>query len=251
MVISLIRKHLWMYGLCLALTSTHVFAQDSEVAQPEIQPQPLPPKIISPILESLKHPAAHYRLDEIIVYQIKVKWSEPITGVRMNSPQMVLENLELIGIGEETVSESVKSADDLSVEQILTLRFKGQHPGPAKIDSLVLEWTQAGGASSSRLSIPAIAFTIEKQKNLLIWIVLAVAALIGAIAGFLLLRIKKKPPQSVPLPESAEETYLRQLDSLKNSMASNLNAKNFLNDLTKILDQYLQQKFDWNHSQED
>ncbi len=251
MVISLIRKHLWMFGLCLALTSTDAFAQDSKVVPPEIQPQALPLKIVSPILESFERPRTHYQQDEIIVYQIRIKWPEPVMGVRMNSPQMALENLELIGIGEEAVSESEKVADDLSVEQILTLRFKGQHSGPAKIDSLILEWVQAGGASSSRLSIPAIELTIQKQKNPLFWIIISAASLIGLGASLLLFRIKKKTLQSVQPSESIEEMYLRQFDPLKNSITSDSNSKNFLNDLMKILDRYTQQKFDWNHSQED
>ena len=243
MVISLIRKHLWMFGLCWALTSTFVFAQSNETTPPVSQLQVLPPKIVSPTLESLERPAAHYRLDDIIEYRVKIKWPEVVTGIRMSSPQMVLENLELIGVGEEAVSGMI--------EEILTLRFKGLHPGPAKISSLTLEWIQADGISTSRLNVPPVELIIKKPANLLLWIGIASSILIAFGLGFLLFRLKKKSAEIVQTPESVEESYLRQLDTLKNSISGNPNTKIFLNDLMKLLERYVQQKFDWNQSQED
>lgn len=243
MVISLIRKHLWMFGLLWALTSTFVFAQSNEAIPPVSQLQVLPPKIVSPTLESLERPADHYQLDEIVEYRIKVKWPEEVTGIRMNSPQMVLENLELIGIGEEAVSGMI--------EEILTLRFKGLHSGPAKISSLTLEWIQADGISTSRLNVPPVELTIKKPANPLLWIGIASGTLVTFGVGFLVFRLKKKTAEVVQIPESLEESYLRQLDALKNSISGNSNSKVLLNDLMKVLERYVQQKFDWNHSQED
>ena len=249
MSIALIRRYLWMLLLCFALTSTNIFAQENEILQTEEQPQVLlPPKIVSPKLKSVKQPADTYQLNEVIEYQIQVKWPEPVLDVRMNSPQMVLVNLELIGVGQETVS---KPGQDNGEEQILTLRFKAQNPGPAKINSLVLEWTQAEGAATSSLKIPSVEITIRKQTNYLFWILIFGFSLVVFGAGFIFSRMKKKTPEASGPAQTFEETCLSQLVHAKNLAETSLHNANFLNDLTQILDRYVQQKFGWNRSQED
>lgn len=252
MFISLIRKPVWMLGLFLALSSTPVFGQDNQAIPPEVELQAPPPKIVEPRLESTKQPRTRYRLDEVIVYQITVKWPEPVSNVRMGSPQMSLKNLELIGVGEETVSVSDSREGDTSIEQILTLQFKALKPGPAKINSLILEWIQSDGISSSRLKIPSLELTIRKSNNPLFWISIfgSAAVIISAFFGLAYFKKKKAIPSVQPV-KTAEDACLNQLDQLKNSLKSESDSKNFLNHLMRVLDQYARQKFDWNHSQED
>ncbi len=246
---SLIQRYLWVLLLCFALTSTNIFAQENKIHQTEEQPQVLlPPKIVSPELASIRRPAHKYQLNEVIEYQVQVKWPEPVSDVRMSSPQMTLENLELTGIGQETVS---KPGQDNGEEQILTLGFKAQNPGPAKINSLVLEWTQAEGAATSSLKIPSVEITIRKQTNYLFWILIFGFSLVVFGAGFIFSRMKKKTPEASGPAQTFEETCLSQLVHAKNLAETSLHNANFLNDLTQILDRYVQQKFVWNRSQED
>ena len=240
---------LWLF---LALASTNVFAQSNETIQTEKPSELVPSKIVSPELASVKRPNDKYNLNDEIIYEIKVKWPEPVSDVRMSSPQMMLENLELVGVGQEAVSNSGQSARDSTSEQLLTLRFKAQKPGPAKINSLILKWTQAEGASLSSLKIPPVEISVRKPVNslLLIFTVGFLFITTGIILVFIF-RIKKKS-KFVPMKtQSAEELYLDELDRLKSLPSSNTNSNHFLNDLTRILDRYVQQKCDWIHSQED
>ncbi len=245
MFISLIRKYLWVFVLCLALTPANIFAQpDQEVTQPENIP-PAPPKIVSPELGHVDLPKSIYRIDETIPYQVVVKWPEPPVDVRMNSPELNLENLELIGVGQETLS---KPGDSAGEEQVLTLRFKAPKKGPAKINSVTLLWTQGGGISTSSLKIPSVELTIKnKPINPWIWIC-GIALSTLAILGSLLLFRKKKPVSAPVIPKTPEELYLTKINELKNS---GFEGRNLLNDLTRLLERYLQEKFNWNRSQED
>ena len=245
MSISLIQKYLWMLVFAWTLTSTIVFAQSEQGAtQAEALP-PVPPKIVSPELNHTNPPKSVYQLDEIIPYQVSVKWPEPPVDARMNSPEMLLDNLELVGVGQETVSNS---DEDLGEEQLLTLRFKALKPGPAKVSSLVLIWAQAGGISTSTLKIPPVQLTIQKKSNLIPWFGGGIVIATLSAAVILLIRRKKRHSAQAVTPKTLEERIVVQFDHVKNS---GVRGRDFLNELSRVLERYLQEKFDWNRSQED
>lgn len=254
MSISLIQKPGWMLLLCLTMASAHVFGvddqSDSIQTDPQILAPVLPPKLISPELESVERPSGQYKLDDIITYQVKVKWPEHSSEIRMSSPRMDLENLELIGVSEETVSGPGRDADS-ELEQILILRFQAQKEGPAKINSLILEWTQAGGTLASSLKIPSVELMIQKRKNPVIWISVFGFLCIVLVVSLFFIRRKNKKAMPVSQSQTIEEQYLSQLGHIKNSPDKDWSGKEMLVHLDAVLEQYIRQKFNWIRGQED
>ena len=228
--------------------SFFAFAEDTAPPPINVEAPPPSPKIVSPSLESARSPKTEYSLNEPIIYEVKVRWPETPEQVRMGSPEMELDNLELIGVGAETASD----AESTSVfDQLLTLRFKALHPGEAKINSLTLTWSQNDGLSTSRLKIPAQEFKIVNQKSYLFWLVL-----IFPLAGLALggIYFKSKSSQKKNQAEaniSLEELIQRKLKNVKSSWDQNQNHQVFLIEITKNLQDYLSQKLSWNQGQED
>lgn len=205
----------------------------------------------SPRIESLDRPSSNYSLGSVIPYQIRVRWPSPaIEEVRMSSPDLTLENLELIGVSQETISGPEESA---STDQILTFNFKGQKPGLAKIKRFTLKWIQSDGASTSELAIPPLELTITQPQNwwLIIFLSVGGATALGGL-GFLFwtLSQKEKPiPQNVD--KSQEDLILEDLSAAQQRWETNSHHQEFLNELNHLIGQYAAQKLGWNPSQED
>ncbi|GEM_PF-4235063 len=233
----------------MLMTSTNIFGQDES---PDLNSQTpaVSEKIVSPVLESADRPSNVYRLSDIITYQIKIKWPELPEHARMSSPKMTLQNLELIGVSEETVSNPNKEINDSSIEQILTLRFKALKPGPAEINSLILEWVQGEGASVSSIRAPSVKLTVKSDKIVWMWpLFLGIILIVCAAFVFYFFKKKKTPAPVSNL--SLEESYLNELNQTLSSLEFNSNHKTFLNELEKIFGHYLDQKLSWNRNQED
>lgn len=242
----------WMLWLCMmATTSTFLYAQEQQLG--EMAPTVTAPKLVSPELESVERPKKEYLLHEIISYQIKIKWPELPANVRMVSPQLELENLELIDIGQETVSRPRDPGDSSEIEQILTVQLKAQKPGPAKINTLILQWTQGDGLMSSSLKIPSTDIVIKKQFPFYVVLWSSLAIIFFSLMMFILGRRKKKIQEDQSETVTSLETNsLNELNSVKEKFAANvLTDKIFLDQTVQILEHYLKQKFDWNRHQED
>src|SRR3989338_2074580 len=102
-----------------------------------------------PMIESAAALKSKYHAGETFEYAVRIKWDRSPESVRMASPEMALSNLELLGVGQETVSSS--SLENPEQEQILRFRFRALRPGSASIDRMILQWIGQGGESTYTL----------------------------------------------------------------------------------------------------
>ena len=205
----------------------------------------------SPTLQSLEKPKTTYQVGEIISYRIKVYWPSWIEGVRMSPPDLSLENLELIGVNQETESNSEESGGAV---QILTFNFMAQAAGPAQIKHFSLKWTQGEGAATHELAIPSLKLNIVRSSKSRVIALLAVggsAGLIGLPFLFWVRRIKNKKIEKSLKSKPMEILILEQLGVTQNQWQTDTNRSKFLNGLTHLLEQYAGQKLDWNPSRDD
>ena len=142
-------KHQWLIA-ALALNLFKALPLYADVLNPELTQSPPP----TPTLESIERPSRTYRPGEAIDYRIRIRWPYLSDQTRMSSPSPKLENLELLTIGQETVSKPGELTT--GVEQILTLRLKAGKPGPATLEQFSLLWSQEDGASTSTITIPSL-----------------------------------------------------------------------------------------------
>lgn len=244
--------HNYLRGLLFILwiaVPVNIYAEEIQNTPPqEVVPEVIPPKIISPSLENAHTPKTRYHLDETIVYEVIVKWPEQPEQIRMVSPEMELENLELLGVGQESISSGAESNE---FEQLLSLRFKPLKTGRVHIQSLVLKWVQGDGLATTELKIPSLELTVS--QNPLTWLKWSGvgAGTVAFLIALLIWVLKKRKKSNQPSREvSLEELFLKQLEE-KYASPQRQNSRIFLAELTKIAEQYLSQKLDWNQGKED
>ncbi len=217
-----------------------------------IQTAPQPPPI-SPQLEKLEQPTKTYRPGETIAYRIFVRWpSQEIDDFRLSPPDLNLENLELLGVSQETVSKPEGADQNKGLVQVLTFRFTAQKPGKASANRFLLRWIQGGGTFTNELVIPELELTIAKPP--LPWLRIGIiggGALVIISIPLLLVSFlkKKKPLQEAPVL-SPEDRSLEQLRESRAQWETNTKHQEFLSELTRFLQQYSSQKLDWNPSQD-
>ncbi|OGW85512.1 MAG: hypothetical protein A3C35_06035 [Omnitrophica bacterium RIFCSPHIGHO2_02_FULL_46_11] len=222
-------------------------AEDSPSIEPEI--------ILTPTIKSLEPPKKKiYHTGEVIEYKIRLHWDQLVDNIRMSPVDATLKNLEFVGVAQETESKSNEDDEKSGMDQLLTFRFTAQKAGPAAATQLRLRWTQGSGAQTSELVIPSLELTIKaplfsKARPFLAY---GAALLVGLLSLILFLVLRhKKPVPTEEIQQSLEELSLGQLDKAQKSWDTKRNHKDFLADLTRILQRYSAQKLDWNPSQED
>lgn len=227
-------------GVIMSLTPAILFA---EVIEAPVSPQILLPP---PKLKKVEAPEKKtYQIGEAITYQISVELPTSAKTIRMNSPELDLENLTLEGVKQEAEGEQ---------EQVLSFQFKGIKPGEAKINRFTLRWTYGEGLTTNELSIPARQFTIVVSH--LAWIKYGVPImallLAGGIAFTLIgfIQAKKKKKTSVPVITLEDQT-MGKLQTTFNRWANEKAHKIFLSEMGHIFQEYLSQKLDWNPTKAD
>ena len=221
-----------------------LFTAQAEMAKPS------PPEAVSPNLEITKGARGTYRLGEIISYQIKLHWPRPTDDIRMSAPDLVMTNLELDGISQETVSQPGTADQKGKVIQLLTFNFKAQKPGPAKVERILLRWTQSDGWVTSSLAIPSFEVNIKAAEPpwLAIWISSSAVAVFAAILSMIFLKRKTEKIEKAPV-QSSEEIALDQLRKLRAKGQSDASRKDSLEQLAEIVHDYLGQKLNWRPNQ--
>ncbi len=208
---------------------------------------------ISPKLEKLEQPKKMYRLGEIITYRVFVRWpSLEIDEFRLSPPELNLENLELLGVSQETVSEPGETEQSKGLVQVLTFRFTAQKPGKASANRFLLRWIQGNGILTNELVIPELELTITQPS--LPWSHIAIMGGsillgLGLLFTVLFLFKKKKPLQEIPAL-LFEDKALEQLRGIRTRWESNEIHQEFLSELIRLLQRYSSQKLDWNPSQD-
>lgn len=224
----------------------------SATVKAELSSGASPSEVLSPTLENLERPNKTYRAGEEIRYGIRIRWPMFDEAIRMSSPELSLENLELLGVKQETLSTADNQESTKGIEQVLTFRFVAAESGRAAIKSFSLHWTYAEGIISSSLSIPPVEFKITSSKSSWLWPVVigggGLAIISSGIFVFLLKKKIQKPPGKPPL--SLEETTLLELLEIRKKWESTNTTQIFLNELTHLFEDYLGRKLDWNLHQD-
>lgn len=204
---------------------------------------------VPPVLTVLERPKSSYHLDDVITYRIQVQWPETYSDIRMRPPDIDLFNLKLIGVSQETVSDSQTTLDPHENEQILNFNFRGLEPGPARIEQISLKWSRADGAIGSELRVPGFNLTIRRPVP---WrFVLPVPAAIATAGIFFLVFVlkrsfhKHRPGVPPPVFPSIAEVQLDHLRQLYSEWKGSGNNQQFLDRLTRIIERYLAQELDW------
>ncbi len=210
---------------------------------------------VFPKLESVEQPSKAYRPGEVISYHVLISWPVQIESLRLKPPDLNLENLELLGVSQETASEPEKPGENRGeFKQLLTFRLAAQKPGHATVNHFLLRWTQDNETIVSELLIPSMELTIMPlpfpwARTILILSAGVFGALALPISIFLMIKKKKSSLQVSP-PQSLEESTLERLRTSHLQWEIKAVHQEFLGELTHLLEQYSSQKLDWNPSQE-
>ena len=239
----------WLISLGIATALLNVPHAKAE----EPSSSTVPEKIISPRLEKTEQPNKTYRLGETISYRVLINWSAQVEDLRLSPLDLNLENLELLGVNQETVSEPEKTGEIEGFKQILTFRFTPQKPGRAAINHFLLRWTQASDSITSELVIPSVELTIIPPPFPWIRIIIFLTSVLGVLAlpiSILMVVKKKKSSLQTSPPQSLEESTLERLRTSHFQWETKAVHQEFLGELIRLLEQYFSQKLDWNPSQE-
>ena len=226
----------------------------SEATAEEVGNIPVPQTSVSPELKKVEPPNQKYRPGEEINYQITIRWPDQTNDLRLSPPELTLENLELLGISQETISGSETGEQDKGQEQVLTFRFAAQKPGHAVVNRFALRWIQNEGAITSELTIPPFKLTIVKPRTS--WSKIAFIAAGGTAAigiliifTFILRRKKDLVEQKIPV-QSLEERALEELRQSRAKWERTAKHSEFLSELIRLIGGYAGQKLDWNPTQD-
>jgi hypothetical protein len=204
----------------------------------------LPQAFVSPIVEPIQ-PNKQYRTGETVVYQIQVHWPKFKEDIRLNSPEIATENLEFIGMSQEIVS----GAENERVNQLLSFKFVTQKPGPAKVNPFPLRWTYGEGIQTTEVSVPGLELTVTRSvSELLKQVSFLVSIGFLVVTGMFLLfaRLRKKEAAPNVSLNPFEESALNELEKIKNEWQSSGPNADFLSDLSRVFNRYLEQKLGWN-----
>ncbi|MBI4358574.1 MAG: hypothetical protein HY584_04675 [Candidatus Omnitrophica bacterium] len=221
------------------LSNTHL---EAETAPPI-------PEREAPSIQTLERPNSFYETGEIIVYKVLVRWPSAGERIRMSPPELELENLELAGVGQESVSDQEGSSFLKPMEQILTFRFIAKEPGHASIKQFLLRWNEGEGESTHALSIPPIELTIKPRPKIFsLYHVLSGSLLGGCFIVALLVMFYRKRRKKLPAhpSRSLEEIILEKFQTSCNRWKHQGVDSIFLGELEHSLKEYVAQKLDWN-----
>jgi hypothetical protein len=223
-------------------------------ANPSVYSEPvdttLPQEIVSPNVEPIKPEKHQYNSGDVITYQVRVQWPKFQESARLSSPEMATENLEFLGVSQETVTEEILADEEKHVTQILNFKFATQKPGPAKINRFSLRWTLAQGAATTNFTIPESEFMVKRSASAWLktpFLLISLGVFLFLTPVFLIMTRKKK--QKVPMAspvDSLEETALKDLKETRGNGEKKDEVHNFLSRLSQILYRYLDQKLGWN-----
>ena len=205
-----------------------------QMEQPAANPvaSPLPPEI-----KQVQSPAkSHYSVGESINYRLVVHLPSGSEGFRMDSPDLELENLELIGVNQEASEAN---------EQILNFRFSAKTPGIAKIKHFLLRWIYGAGTLTSEYKIPPAEFKISAPSPSFKFLIAALIGIFFALSILVAFMIKKKK-KPVPVRFSVEEAMLEELKSIYSEFQNTGAPQKSLGKMRHIFEEYLKQKLDWN-----
>ena len=244
----MLRPQVWLITLGL-ITLLGIRNASADIAQSQ---ETLPFAVI-PSLESSERPSGAYHPGQDIPYRIRIHWSSTTEEIRMRPPDLNLQNLELSGVSQETVSQPERSEATGEHEQILTFHFKAQKPGPAKVDGFSLRWIQGDGTATSDLAIPPLELRITPSPKLRIQSLAIGGGLLlltGTAISFLIRVLRKTKKQgAIKAPtKPLEEAVLDELHKVRTTWETNTSQKELLGELTHVLQSYCHQKLDWNPS---
>ncbi|MBI4368304.1 MAG: hypothetical protein HY588_02810 [Candidatus Omnitrophica bacterium] len=214
----------------------------------DVQAVPVP----TPRLDRVEQPTGTYRVGEMLSYRIHILWPELPENVRMDSPEIQTENLQLEGVRQETNS-TAENVLGKGIEQILTFQFLAQKTGKAEISRFSLRWNQGDGAVSSQIEVPAVRITIAPASKPWPVILGLGTGLLGLLFGSITLILNRKNRKRAQVPNptvlSLEDQFIEDANRLYHTHELKPNPKDFLEGLTRLLLTYVKQKLDWNPSQ--
>jgi len=204
---------------------------------------------ITPTWEVLEFPHATYGFGDTITFRVRLGWPETEDSLRLDQPDLDLDNLELIGISEETRSETNPSEIG---KHILDFSFRAIKPGVARINRIGLRWKDSKGEISSRISIPGLSFIIKPKPRLWFYVASVGAVFLLGASGALGWYVFQRPKHKRDQPETISflETFLNDLKNTKAEWQFKGNDEKFLSEIFRIADLFLSQELDWHLKRE-
>lgn len=202
-----------------------------------------------PVIEILEKPNGTYPTNGTILYKVRLHFPAATTeSLRLKPPMMELENLEFLGVSQETTTSGSRES---GFEQILTFRFRPLKAGAGGVRVINLSWHHEDGSAGPSLRIPEAPLNIRAPlPSYLKWLSAGLFLFFGGLsAAAFFIRKKKKSAVTAPREKTLEETVLAQLAALREEIKSK-NSAAFLDQLRKVAEAYLAQKLDWNGPRE-
>ncbi len=219
----------------------------------DVQNESIGTEMVSPTFKVLRRPKEIYRLPEIIEYRVQVSWPKQITAVRLQPPEMQLENLELVRVGQEAGFQT-QSEPAEEETQVFNFQFHALKPGTASIKTLSIKWLSGANETRSTFSLPRAAFQIKKPiqiPHIFLWILTPLALVSSLFAVVLYSKRKKILTEKLEPADTKNEIagqLLAQLQDASHSLINKKDAASFFIVLRNAFDVYLKSKIEWDHS---
>jgi len=198
----------------------------------------------TPEFKILNQPKSAYRLGQSIEYKILVSLEQMPEQARLNSPTYDLENLELVNVRQETITEDTTS--DGASTQMLTFVFKSVLPGTAEIKNLKIRWALPDGTENYEYELPPVKIKISRPLSAYYKIVAIVWCGIAfpVILYFWVSWKKKKAEENTIVELSLEDKASRKLKEIREHVEEK-DPRNALKEATSIFNDYLEQTTEW------
>ena len=204
---------------------------------------------VSPTVSILEQPRGAHPINEFIL-----NWPKnSIQNFRLEAPEVQLDNLDLIGVSQESTSKSNTQETHNEASQTLTFQFRARKTGAARVNRLELRWTSNNGAVSSQLMVPPIDIEIvssTKSKYQLLAIGVTLFSLIIIVSGVLTYQAMQKTKRiKTESHQTVEALILKQFHDVFDIFQQNDDKSKLVEALHELFHQYLAEKLDWHPKQ--